>query len=132
MGCKSCKNKNNEISEENLLSVFKRKSGKTQREPITGSETKFKLFNILIRIILFSVSLITVPIITLFIIYLLFKTIIFNNGEVNLKPTLVVVANKIGLGNKKVEEKYPEDYEDLDSDNLDNYHISERVDKVEI
>jgi hypothetical protein len=63
---------------------------------------------------------------------LLFKTIIFNNGEVNLKPTLVVVANKIGLGNKKVEEKYPEDYEDLDSDNLDNYHISERVDKVEI
>jgi len=133
MGCRTCKNKDGiDTNESEILKVFKRKSGKTEREIITGTETKFKIFNFIIRFIIFLVSLITVPIIILFIIYLLFKTILLNNGEVNLKPTLVVLANKIGLGNKKIEEKYPEDYDDLESDKLDDYHIAERVDKIKL
>ena len=47
-------------------------------------------------------------------------------------PPLLALANKIGIGKKRVEEEYPEDYEDLNSDNPDEYELVERVDKVEI
>jgi len=66
----------------------------------------------------------------LFVVYLMFKTIILNNGEINLTPTLLSVAKTLGIGKKKVEEEHPEDYEDLDSNKPDEYEIYEKVDKV--
>jgi len=124
MSCESCKNKNN-----NVLSVFQKNGPKVETEPKT-SDFGFRLFNISIRILIFAISLLATPLIMLFVIYLMFKTIMFNNGEVNLTPTLLGVAKTLGIGKKKVEEEHPEDYEDLDSDNPDEYEINEKVDKV--
>jgi len=130
MSCKSCKNKEEGI-EEGLLSVF-RKDGGTPREEAKETEVKFQLFNIAIRVIIFAVTLLTTPLIMLFVVYMLFRTIILNKGQIDLMPSLISIATTIGLGKKKVEEEYPDDYEDLDSDNPDDYEVAERVDKVEV
>ena len=123
MGCKSCKDK------EEKLSVFQKTKNKKETEP-TVNDFGFQLFNHSIRILLFVVGLAATPLIMVFVVYLLFKTIILNNGDVNLMPTLLHLAKGLGIGKKKTEEEHPEDYEDLDSDNPDDYEVAERVDKV--
>ncbi len=124
MACNSCKNKQGTSELLNSL-----KQGNEEQKP---RDFGFILFDISIRIILFFISLTLIPIILVFVVYLLFKTIILNRGDVNLMPPLLALANKIGIGKKRVEEEYPEDYEDLNSDNPDEYELVERVDKVEI
>lgn len=129
MSCKSCKSKEN--VEEGLLNVFKRDT-RTPREEPKESDFVFQLFNITVRVLLFGITLLFTPLIMIFVVYMLFKTIILNTGQVNLMPSLLTFAKSIGIGKKRVEEEYPEDYEDLDSDNPDEYDIAERVDKIEI
>lgn len=128
MACKSCKDKQ---GASELLNVFKQGNSTEQREP-SPKDFGFVLFNVSIRTILFVISLVLVPVIILFVIYLLFKTIILNRGDVNLMPPLLALAKKMGIGKKRVEEEYPEDYEDLESDNPDEYELVEKVDKVEL
>lgn len=125
MGCESCKNKG---GGDELLSVFK--NGKdTKRDP-TESDIGFKIFNYSIRGLIFIFSLLTVPVIIGFVIYLLFKIIILNKGDVNLMPSLLALAKKIGLGKKRSKES--DDYEDIDVDNPEEYEISEKVDNIEL
>jgi hypothetical protein len=124
MACKSCKNKQGASELLNSL--------KQDNEEPKQKDFGFVLFNISIRIILFSISLALVPLILLFVVYLLFKTIILNRGDINLMPPLLALAKKIGIGKKRVEEEYPEDYEDLNSDNPDEYELVEKVDKIEL
>jgi hypothetical protein len=127
MACKSCKDKQ---GASELLNVFKQDNTK-EREP-SPKEFGFILFNLSIRTILFLISLALVPVILVFVVYLLFKTIILNRGDVNLMPPLLALAKKIGIGKKRVEEEHPEDYEDLDSNNPEDYELVEKVDKVEL
>jgi len=127
MACQSCKNKQ---GASELLNVFKQDNTK-EREP-SPKEFGFILFNLSIRTILFLISLALVPVILVFVVYLLFKTIILNRGDVNLMPPLLALAKKIGIGKKRVEEEHPEDYEDLDSNNPEDYELVEKVDKVEL
>jgi len=124
MACKSGKNKQGASELLNSL--------KQDNEEPKQKDFGFVLFNISIRIILFSISLALVPLILLFVVYLLFKTIILNRGDINLMPPLLALAKKIGIGKKRVEEEYPEDYEDLNSDNPDEYELVEKVDKIEL
>ena len=124
MGCQSCKDKQ---GTSEILNVFK--NNKNNSEP-TPKDFGFVLFNGVIRLALFAISLLMVPLILLLVVYLLFKTIILNNGEVNLMPPLLALAKKIGIGKKQIEEEYPDDYEDLESDNPDDYELEERVDKI--
>jgi len=124
MSCESCKNK-----DKNTLSVFHKNGEKVETEPKT-TDVGFQIFNYSIRILIFAISLLATPLIMLFVVYLMFKTIILNNGEINLTPTLLSVAKTLGIGKKKVEEEHPEDYEDLDSNKPDEYEIYEKVDKV--
>lgn len=124
MACKSCKNKQ---GASELLDSLKQSNGEPKPK-----DFGFVLFNISVRIILFAISLALVPIILVFVVYLLFKTIILNRGDINLMPPLLALAKKIGIGKKRVEEEYPEDYEDLDSDNPDEYELVEKVDKIEL
>ncbi len=124
MACNSCKDKQ---GTSELLNVLKNNNGETRPKDIG-----FVLFNGTIRFIMFAISLLIVPFILLFVIYLLFKTIILNKGDINLMPPLLALAKKIGIGKKQVEDEHPEDYEDLDSDNPDEYELEERVDKIEL
>ena len=130
MSCKSCKNKEEGI-QEGLLSVFK-KNGPTVEREVKETDIGFQIFNVAIRVLLFAIGLATTPLIMVFVVYLLFKTIILNDGEINLMPTLIHIAKQIGIGRKKTEEENPEDYEDLDSENPEEYDIAERVDKIEL
>ena len=41
----------------------------------------------------------------LFVVYMLFKTIVLNNGQIDLYPSLLVFAKGLGIGKKKVEEE---------------------------
>jgi len=125
MSCKSCKNKD----EGDNLNVFKRKKRETEPTP---KDFGFQLFNVSVRLLLFVISLAATPLIMVFVVYLLFKTVMLNNGEIDLMPTLLKMAKGFGIGRKKVEEEHPEDYEDLDVNNPDEYEIAERVDKIEI
>ena len=126
MACKSCK------KDENKLSLFQNpKNSKREVEP-TKKDFGFQLFNYAIRIILFAITLLMTPFIMLFVVYMLFKTIVLNNGQIDLYPSLLAIAKGLGIGKKKVEEEHPEDYEDLDLDNPDEYEIAERVDKIEL
>jgi hypothetical protein len=127
MGCKSCKDKS---GASELLDAFKQNNS-------DGNELKpksfvFAFFNISIRTILFVISLCLTPIIILFVIYLLFKTIILNNGAVDLMPPLLILAKKIGINKEKIEDKYPDDYEDLDYNNPDNYELDENIEKINL
>ena len=126
MGCKSCKN-----GEEKLTLFQNPDSTKREVEP-TKEDFGFQLFNYAIRIILFAITLLITPLLMLFVVYMLFKTIVLNNGQIDLYPSLLVFAKGLGIGKKKVEEEYPEDYEDLDLDNPDDYELAERVDKIEL
>lgn len=125
MGCNSCKNKGGVDD----LNVFINDKGERESTP---KDFGFRVFNVLIRIVLFVISLIIVPVIILLVIYLLFKTIILNNGTVDLMPAFLKLAKSIGIGKKRVEEEHPEDYEDLDPDNPDEYELDERVDKIKL
>ena len=127
MSCKSCKNKD----EESVLSVFNRNPNKKETEP-TPKDFGFQLFNVSVRLLLFAISLAATPLIMVFVVYLLFKTLMLNNGQVDLMPTLLQMAKGFGIGRRKVEEENPEDYEDLDINNPDEYEIDERVDKIEL
>jgi len=131
MSCNNCKSKDNDGVEENLLSVFKRNPNKRETEPTT-KDFGFQLFNISVRLLIFAISLLATPLIMVFVVYLLFKTIMLNNGQIDLMPVLLKAAKGFGIGKKKVEEEHPEDYEDLNSGNPEEYEIDERVDKVEL
>jgi len=124
MACQSCKDKQ---GTSEILNVFK--NNKNNSEPTTR-DFGFVLFNGIVRLVLFAISLLMIPLILLLVVYLLFKTIILNNGEVNLMPPLLELAKKIGIGKKQIEEEHPEDYQDLESDNPDDYELEERVDKI--
>ena len=124
MACKSCKNKQGASELLNSL-----KQGNEEPKP---KDFGFVLFNISIRIVLFAISLALVPLILVFVVYLIFKTIILNRGDINLLPSLLALAKKFGIAKKRVEEEYPEDYEDLNSDNPDEYELVEKVDKIEL
>lgn len=124
MGCQSCKNKGNEI-----LSVFKNPKNNENVE-VEPKGVVFQIFNFLIRLFIFAISICLTPVIMLFVVYMLFKTVMLNSGEVNLTPTLLKVAKGIGIGKKRVEDEYPEDYEDLKSNNPEEYELDEQIDKV--
>jgi len=125
MGCESCKDKGKLES----LNIF-RKNKSTDKLPSEKEDPAYKIFNVVIRAILFLASLITIPFILLFVVYLLFKIIILNNGQVNLTPSLLKIATVLRLGRNKVEDENPEDYEDLDVDKPEDYELDEKVDKI--
>lgn len=124
MGCQSCKNKGDEA-----LNVFKNPKNNENVE-VEPKSVVFQIFNVLIRLIIFAISICLTPVIILFVVYMLFKTVMLNDGEVNLTPTLLKLAKGIGIGKKKVEDEHPEDYEDLESDNPEEYELDEQIDKV--
>lgn len=121
MGCQSCKKKKGELYVNNDAMVTE------------SNDIGFKAFNIVLRIIMLGIGLSLSPLILVFIWYMLFKIIILDDGDVNLMPSMVLLGKKLGIGRpKKSEEKYPDDYEDLDSNNPDDYEIDEKIDKVEL
>lgn len=125
MGCKSCKDKGKLES----LNVFK-KNKSTDKLPAKEEDIIYKIFNVVVRLIIFLIGVTVTPVILLFIIYLLFKIIVLNNGQVNLTPALLNIATSLGLGKKRVEDEHPEDYEDLDVNNPEDYELAEKVDKI--
>jgi hypothetical protein len=125
MGCQSCKDKDKSES----LNIF-RKNKSADRLPAKKEDIVFRLFNIVVRLFMFLIGVILTPAITLFIIYLLFKTIVLNNGQVNLTPSLLKIATTLNIGKKKVEDENPEDYEDLDVDKPEDYELDEKIDKI--
>lgn len=124
MGCDSCKNKN---GAEDLNVYIKGDGTKGAKQDIG-----FMIFNVLIRTLMFGISLLATPIIMLFVVYLLFKTIMLNKGDINLMPSLLAIGKGMGIGKKKTEDEHPDDYEDLDSNNPDEYELDEKVDTVEL
>ena len=126
MACKSCKN------DENKLSLFKNPNNKKREVEPTKKDFGFQIFNSIIRLVMFGITLLITPFIMLFVVYMLFKTIVLNNGEVDLYPSLLHFAKGLGIGKKKVEEEHPEDYEDLDINNPDDYEVAERIDKIDL
>lgn len=129
MGCDSCKNK---AASESLNLFIKNGTKDTRVTETKQTDIGFQIFNILIRLFLFAIGLLLLPIIMFFVVYMLFKTIIMNKGEINLMPALLKLANGIGIGRKRNVDEHPEDYEDLDSENPDEYELDEKVDRVEL
>lgn len=125
MGCNSCKDKDN----LDKLAVFKNAdSPRNKKRKSTG----FLIFEYSMKIAMFSITMLISPLILLFVWYLLFKTIILNNGKVNIMPFLILVGGKLGIGREEIDYENDDDYEDLDVNNPDDYVLVEPIDEIKL
>jgi len=98
------------------------KNNKVESTINVGTTSKNKLINTILNFIIFLVIFVLIiPIIIPFIGYILFKTIVLNNGEINMTSLL------LKIGKKFIEDDDKDDDED-DEDELyenDDYELTE-------
>ena len=110
MSCCKDKKSKNEIGD---LELFKNPNINNDKDWF------YKSLNFGIRIIIFLLALsLVVPTVIPFTVYMLFKTIILENGNIDIKPAMITLGKWMGLGNNSKDDEIdvtrPEEYQLVD------------------